>query len=366
MKAMEDHDIKKSRRSAAVPRAPSETESETTNALQRIEAALKLQHDHMIMFEQEKAAVAAAATPLAEVKGAVASAATRNFGTGSARQFTRPGGLTVLALGDLVYFTLNSGLVVGDLKLGRLGVEQVAEGSGVERGSGGTPSSEECAFRVCPKLNYRAKREYSNLLRTGGPEGSDKLAVARVARLVSQEREQNEELLGKVRSVAAGYDTHLVYGEIIQLEHCRSRRFLGVLKSDAIVNANNRRVALLEKAESDLCCYFRVMPHFKARAQGDFVFAGDDVVLEVRACTLICRADWQLSMWFVVQFTSTSTPHTFPFVSCHFLFLLSLWNPTALPSQLATDLRTGAPRRPELQSQMSDFREVSFRRARSS
>jgi hypothetical protein len=129
---------------------------------------------------------------------------------------------------------------VGELFLIRLGVEQrvgaasggaagvgVAGSSGCGRvpGAGGAP--EDGAFRICPKLNYRARRELKRLewsrkqhaCSSGGDGVERDSALTTLARLrerLEHERAQNEELLSHVRS--KGKIIPLVFGDIIQVQ----------------------------------------------------------------------------------------------------------------------------------------------------
>jgi hypothetical protein len=64
--------------------------------------------------------------------------------------------MTPLRLGDLVSLNLEGfGLLKGDIVLKRLGVER-------EHANEYSEFPESC-FRICPKLNYRAKWEFSQI-----------------------------------------------------------------------------------------------------------------------------------------------------------------------------------------------------------
>jgi hypothetical protein len=86
----------------------------------------------------------------------------------------------------------------------RLGVEITAPGE--VRGCGGNPHSEDCAFRLFPKLNYRAKQElqaFEKSAGNGGAADDDRSGVreasaARLGTLAAQEAQQNEELMREV------------------------------------------------------------------------------------------------------------------------------------------------------------------------
>jgi hypothetical protein len=50
----------------------------------------------------------------------------------------------------------------------------------------------------------------------------------------------------------------IVYGDIVQLEHVRSERFVGMRKAHSEVNDNNQAVVLMDAEEEGPACYFKV------------------------------------------------------------------------------------------------------------
>ena len=112
-----------------------------------------------------------------------------------------------IGIGDLVCLTLSEvGRVVGDVRLKHLGVEQLLM-PGETRGSGGGAMAEDYAFRVLPRLNYRARKEHLHAAQersldkhAGAIPAFSRESVQRLNELADQERLLNRDLLAKVRS----------------------------------------------------------------------------------------------------------------------------------------------------------------------
>lgn len=75
---------------------------------------------------------------------------------------------------------------------------------------------------------------------------------------LSNEKEQNDLLMEKVRHNPAIMPM-VKYGDIIQLEHVRSGKFVGMRKGHSIANENNQTVVLMDEAEEGRGCYFKVL-----------------------------------------------------------------------------------------------------------
>jgi len=58
--------------------------------------------------------------------------------------------------------------------------------------------------------------------------------------------------------VKAGDGPALLYGDVIQLQHLDSGRFIGMQKAHAVVNHNNKSVILLEEEQEGDSCFFKV------------------------------------------------------------------------------------------------------------
>jgi len=185
--------------------------------------------------------------------------------------------MSALFIGDIIAFNLSEdGLVYGDIRLNRLGVEHLEPDQ--SRKGGSTPN--DAAFRLCPKLNYRTKREVSRAKSAGRSEQNEteKISDIRRKERLIHEQEQNDLLMQKVRG--RGHHMPVVYGDIIQLEHIRSGRFIGLRKSHSVTNSNNQSAVLMTSAEEGPSCYFKVMPRFKVRGIGSNMFVGDEVIFE--------------------------------------------------------------------------------------
>lgn len=204
-------------------------------------------------------------------------------------------GMARLFVGDLVTLHLNAvGLVVGDMQLNRLGAE--VEETERRGSSSGTFAPADYAFRICPKLTYRAKDEdlatrkrrprapsvFSRSVDDGsdsGDEADDDEVAAQRGR-VKREREQNAKVLSDLVDPARSSHAALLFGDIIQLQHLRSDRFVGMRKSAAPRRASNKCVALMDDREAGTSCYFRILPRYKARAKGSAVYSLDEVIFE--------------------------------------------------------------------------------------
>ena len=151
-----------------------------------------------------------------------------------------------------------------------------------------TPSMfDDCVFRVCPKMSYRARGELKVLekvISAAKPEhvGGVKRRMKYDACVQRAENEasQNAELLHKAISPTSGEDAQhfpIKYGDVIMLQHRRSGQFVSLHKTPAFVNANNRRVSLKRGATAG---HFRIMPRFKVRSVGSTVYSNDEIVLQ--------------------------------------------------------------------------------------
>lgn len=85
----------------------------------------------------------------------------------------------------------------------------------------------------------------------------DKKRLKRLA----NEKEQNELLKEKVRNSPSTMGI-VKYGDIIQLEHVRSGKFVGMHTGHSLTNENNQTVELMEEAEEGNGCYFKVQYPF--------------------------------------------------------------------------------------------------------
>jgi len=144
-----------------------------------------------------------------------------------------------------------------------------AEGSGLENASAKPQVArrfDDCVFRICSRLNYRAHTEL-NKINKAMKNSTDPDET-------KNESAQNEEALGKRHR---GLGLPIKYGDVVQLEHRKSRLFLGMHKTPAPVNSNHRKVSL---KPGSYAAHFRILPRFKVRSMGSLVYANDEIVLQ--------------------------------------------------------------------------------------
>jgi hypothetical protein len=69
--------------------------------------------------------------------------------------------MRTVKIGDIICLRVgDTGIMFGNSTLGRVGVEKLEDGQ--SRGCGSV-RSDSIAFRICPKLNYRTKREFDKM-----------------------------------------------------------------------------------------------------------------------------------------------------------------------------------------------------------
>ena len=95
--------------------------------------------------------------------------------------------------------------------------------------------------------------------------------IRRLNRLARTDHENNE------REQKRQYGKPLMFGDNVQLKHLYTNEFISFSPSQtSLLEYNTMRVTLQPK--SDHTCFFRLMPKFKVRAEGDNVMPGDQVV----------------------------------------------------------------------------------------
>lgn len=86
---------------------------------------------------------------------------------------------------------------------------------------------------------------------------------------------------------------NVTYGQVVQLWHPFSRRFLQVSGSNnSVTEPSNMKIELSAGASRE--CYFRIMPRYKVRSVGDLIAVNDEIVLESeksRGQFIHCSAD---------------------------------------------------------------------------
>ncbi len=92
-------------------------------------------------------------------------------------------------------------------------------------------------------------------------------------RAAAAKEQTNNEL---TKQLLAG--TPVAYGSIVQLLHVQSRRFVGIL-SRTLAEIEKHCTAVELRSKGRPTCYWRVMPRFKYRREGERVAVGDQIML---------------------------------------------------------------------------------------
>lgn len=142
-------------------------------------------------------------------------------------------------------------------------------------------SFENCWFQICLPRQYSAAKELEEFIekekigKTGTkPDADVEAHIKALRRGEMNERKINDSYM------TSKYGSELRYGDVIQLLHVKSKKFINVVgKSVARAEKENIRVSLHETGTPN--SWFIIQPRFKINRNGDFVFSNTEIVLRV-------------------------------------------------------------------------------------
>eukprot|EP01050_Picozoa_sp_SAG11_P026146 SAG11_NODE_6155_length_1375_cov_1.363636_1_plen_351_part_01 len=145
-----------------------------------------------------------------------------------------------------------------------------------------------CLFKICPKLSYQAQKRYKKILGTIGIKKYDELesfkkeedvVQAEVDELeklrvgggpLDKENQENEE------EEQASLGKPLTYGTEIQLLHLNSAKWVTLSKGAGLQPGS---LAVETTAEGGEGAWWKILPGYKVRKEGDAVVVTDQIML---------------------------------------------------------------------------------------
>ncbi|EQC35631.1 hypothetical protein SDRG_06915 [Saprolegnia diclina VS20] len=127
---------------------------------------------------------------------------------------------------------------------------------------------EGCLFRVVPKLTYEAAKALHKIK----DEALDKVELLK--QQAAAETEANAAVIRHLESSGQG----IVYGQIVQLQHVLSGKFL-TSKAKTLADVDKTSMKVTLQADGSMKAYFTLLPRYKTRSVGSSVIFHDSVCL---------------------------------------------------------------------------------------
>ena len=139
-------------------------------------------------------------------------------------------------------------------------------------------------FQVCTTRQYSAKLEYEDFIKRVGDVNnikatSDKKHYAALVKGKGNEMKMNESLMQHKMG------NHVVFGEVIQLKHVKSKKYLTV-KDKVLARDERENTAVHLSTEGNMCSWMQLLPRYKIDREGDRIPNNTEMVIRVAEHTL--------------------------------------------------------------------------------